>query len=272
MSPDSSEAREQKLEIRRAERAEKARSVFPLFPELRGRTWLEFLREELSDEPALSFENDDDDPNSTSVDVYSARGHIFVYLSREKMRAYGSLWDRGVCAGELSSPSLSGTVAFLRAALARATTIAEIQSEMSDFRAYEAGLVQDNGAEAYLDYRWQELLQYLEESSKYLMVAQVYRLAQIASQQPQLRQLRAYTSHNRFCFSRCAGFPFTSDCPSAQPFGEDYFQVYADSATSGWHENPIGFGNAEQAAQMLANALPPNCGPAVLGTADDLEN
>lgn len=268
----NSKSREEKERIRIAERAEKARSVFPLFPELRGRTWLEFLREELRDEPALSLGEFEESPVTTSVDVCSKRGHIYLDLSAEKRRVCGDLWDRGVSAGELSAPSLTGAIAFLRAALARETPVATIQAEMPFFRAYEAGLIQDKGREAYLDYRWEELFKYLKESSRYLLIAQNYMLAQAVSQTPKLRQLRPYTSHDLFSFSRCLGYPFSSDCPSSQPIGEDQFQVYGASAPGEWHNNPIGIGNAHEAARMLADALPPNCGPAVLGTADDLES
>lgn len=271
MASESAQKREQKAEIRRAERAERARSVFPLFPELRGRTWLEFLREELSDEPSLSFNTGKSGPITVSVDVRSKRGHITVHLSKDRMEADGNLWDRGVSAGKLSSPSLAGTTAFLRAALARDTPVATIQAEMPFFRAFEAGLVQDKGRDVYLDYEWRELFRVLDEYSKYFQFAQLYKLAQIASEAPKLRQLRPYTSVGRFCFSRCLGFPFSYDCPSALWMGEEQFQVYGASAMNEWSKNPVGIGNATEAAQMLANALPPGCGPAVLGTADDLK-
>ena len=271
MPNESPEEREQRLEIRRVERAARARSVFPLFPELRGRTWLEFLREELSDEPSLSFDTGKSGPITVSIDVRSKRGHITVHLSAEKLKSYGNLWDRGVSAGELSSASLADTVAFLRTALARDTPVGTIQSEMPFFRAFESGLIQDKGRDAYLDYQWRELFRVLEENLEYFVFAQIYKLAQIASQTPKLRQLLPYTSVGRFCFSRCLGFPFSYDCPSAQAFGENYFQVYASNGMNEWDKNPIGFGNATEAAQMLVDALPPDCGPAVLGTADDLK-
>ncbi len=271
MASESAQEREKKMEIRRAERAARARSVFPLFPELRGRTWLEFLREELSDEPSLSFDTGKSGPITVSVDVRSKRGHITVHLSAERLESYGDLWDRGVPAGRLSCSSLTDTVAFLRAALARDTPVGTIQSEMPFFRASESGLIQDKGRDAYLDYQWQELFKILEENSEFFMFAKLYKLAQIASETPKLRQLLPYTSVGRFCFSHCLGFPFSYDCPSAQWMGENQIQVYGASGMNGWHNHPVGIGNAHEAAQMLADALPPNCGPAILGTADDLK-
>ena len=271
MASESSQEREKNREIRRAERAIRARSVFPLFPELRGRTWLEFLCDELSDEPSLSFHTAKCSLITDVVDVRSKRGHIRVALSVERLESRGDLWDRGVPAGRLSCSSLANTVAFLRAALAHDTSVGMIQSEMPFFRASESGLIQDKGRDAYLDYQWGELFRVLDENSKYFTFAQLYKLAQIASQMPELRQLRPYTSVGRFCFSRCLGFPFSYDCPSAQAIAEKQIQVYAASPMNEWHKNPVGIGNATEAAQMLADALPSNCGPAILGTADDLK-
>ena len=144
---------------------------------------------------------------------------------------------------------------------------------MPFFRASEAGLIQDEGVEAYLDFTWKNLLYYLEESSQYLQIARAYALAQVVSQAPKLRQLRAYTSYSRFCFSRCTGYPFTYDCPSANWIGDDQFEVYAPTNPPGdWHKNGVGKGGDVFAtAQLLVEHLPPNCGPAVLGTADDLK-
>ena len=113
MPSESAQNREQQTELRSAARAQRARAVFPLFPELKGRTWLEFLREELHDEPSLSLHTFRRDPITVSVDVRSKRGHITVHLSREKLEVYGDLWDRGVSAGRVASFSLADTAHFL---------------------------------------------------------------------------------------------------------------------------------------------------------------
>jgi hypothetical protein len=87
---------------------------------------------------------------------------------------------------------------------------------------------------------------------------------QAAARRPELRQLFPYTSLNRFCFSRCTGYPFTRDTPLVQPVENGEYEVVLEDVV-------LGRGNAEQAAKLVVAHLPPGCGPAVPGTADDLE-
>lgn len=87
-----------------------------------------------------------------------------------------------------------------------------------------------------------------------------------AAAEPKLRQLFPFTSLNRFCFSRCTGYPFTRDTPDVVPLGHDEFEVISFTGES------LGRGNAEAAVALVVAALPPNCGPAVPGTAKQLSD
>jgi hypothetical protein len=79
-----------------------------------------------------------------------------------------------------------------------------------------------------------------------------------------LRRLFPYTSLNIFCFSRCTGYPFTLDTPFVRPVMENWYEVMSASGLV------LGRGDAEAAAELVVANLPPGCGPAVPGTADDL--
>src|SRR5258708_4271848 len=100
---------------------------------------------------------------------------------------------------------------------------------------------------------------------------------------PVLRRLFPFTSLVWLCFSRCTGYPFSGDCPSvcssrwipdlaARPtpeqraaLGSEKPYTVADSKG-----RFLGEGNAAEAIELIVRHLPPNCGPAVQGTADDL--
>src|SRR6185503_9104919 len=97
-------------------------------------------------------------------------------------------------------------------------------------------------------------------------------LIEAAMQQPELRQLFPFTSLYSLHFSRTTGFPFTNDCPYAVPIENSRFRVYKprgeDFTAMG---ETIGEGDVTEAIAMLVSNLPPDCGPAVEGTAKDLE-
>ncbi len=86
-----------------------------------------------------------------------------------------------------------------------------------------------------------------------------------AYETPRLRQLFPFTSLSRFCFSRCTGYPYTTDCPI----------VWSTSAGRYTVSVP-GVGDFEgleldEAVQSVLQHLPKNAGPAVDGTSEDLD-
>src|SRR5262249_37534363 len=87
---------------------------------------------------------------------------------------------------------------------------------------------------------------------------------------PALRRLFPFTSLYSLCFSRCTGYPFSGDCPSAAPAG-DIRRGAADPRfrVTDAKGGLLGEGTAAEAVEWLVQHLPPNCGPAVQGTADE---
>lgn len=116
----------------------------------------------------------------------------------------------------------------------------------------------ENGGE--VEQKWQSLLESLPE-----MYPELNDFVQEASQRPRLRQLFPYTSLNTFCFSRCTGYPYTKDLPIVVPVKENAYEVISRDGKA------LGSGNANWAANIVEANLPENCGPAVTGTAEDLE-
>ena len=81
-------------------------------------------------------------------------------------------------------------------------------------------------------------------------------------------ELYPFTSHNILNFSRCTGICRTSgDIPGISPEPDGRYRVLRDHLRSN-----LGIGSAEEAVAIVIAHLPPNCGPAVSGTADDLPN
>jgi hypothetical protein len=114
--------------------------------------------------------------------------------------------------------------------------------------------------------RWQR---YLSNPAMLYGIEALGDFIKAAAARPELRQLFPYTSLHTFCFSRCTGFPYTEDTPRVTPSRDGYVVRLAKSALD---PRPLllGRGDAETAADLVVKHLPPGCGPAVAGTAEDL--
>ncbi len=97
-------------------------------------------------------------------------------------------------------------------------------------------------------------------------------LIEAAYAQPELRVLFPFHSHRTLNFSRCTGFPYTHDVPVISPGTNGKYRI------TWWHDrSPDGPAIAvadspyDAVAVVIAH-LPDNCGPAVAGAANDLDN
>lgn len=96
-------------------------------------------------------------------------------------------------------------------------------------------------------------------------------LIEAAYAQPRLRALYPFHSHRSLHFSRCTGFPYTHDIPVIDPRPDGTYRVVW------WHDrSPDGPAIAEadnphDAVALVIAHLPNDCGPAVAGTANDLD-
>ncbi|MFJ8039117.1 DUF6193 family natural product biosynthesis protein [Kitasatospora sp. NPDC096147] len=91
-------------------------------------------------------------------------------------------------------------------------------------------------------------------------------LLDLAHAEPSLRQLFPWTGMGELHFSRCTEFGWTWDIPYIQPAAGGTY----------WVSGPLrsqAVGPAETAAKavaMVVELLPPGCGPAFVGTPEEL--
>jgi hypothetical protein len=86
-----------------------------------------------------------------------------------------------------------------------------------------------------------------------------------AYKHPKLRQLFPFTSLNTFCLSRCTGYPYTNDLPIVIPAKNNEYEVVTRDGKG------FGPGNAKWAVKTVEANLPENCGPAIIGTAEEMD-
>jgi Family of unknown function (DUF6193) len=91
-------------------------------------------------------------------------------------------------------------------------------------------------------------------------------LLEAAYAEPRLRQLFPWTGMGELHFSRCTEWPWAWDIPYIRPAAEGEYRVSGPlrSESVGPAATP------QQAVTMVVARLPPNCGPAFVGTREEL--
>ncbi|MGV9291925.1 DUF6193 family natural product biosynthesis protein [Streptomyces sp. NPDC003719] len=91
-------------------------------------------------------------------------------------------------------------------------------------------------------------------------------LLEAACAEPRLRQLFPWTGMGELHFSRCTEWPWTWDIPYIQPAAGGTYWVSGPRRS----ETVGPAATAQEAVAMVVRRLPAGCGPAFLGTAEEL--
>jgi len=180
-----------------------------------------------------------------------------IYIGAEKRRFVFDLWRHGVSLANGATPEILEMARAIDEWITTDRTTSDLASAFPFVVASEDAAAYERG-EA-VEFRWQKYL-----VSDHWLDSELTTFAAAAAAEPRLRQLFPFTSMFTFCFSRCTGFPFTKDTPTVRSRGSGVYEVFSASGQS------LGRGTAAEAAALVVAALPPDCGPAVAGTADDL--
>lgn len=168
-----------------------------------------------------------------------------------------NFWDRGVVLADAKTPDLLEATRCLHAWVSGTGKISVLSIQFPMIRLRPIAEPFENDRE--VEWKWDHL-----EATTKTDMPELYPLIVAAKCRSELRILFPVTSHNVLGFSRCTGYPYTHDCPHAVPTHGQQFKVYAPGGQR------LGPGDADQAVQWLIDHLPPNAGPAVKGTAEEL--
>lgn len=189
-------------------------------------------------------------------------------------------WDRGVCLAHASTPVLAKVAEVINAWIAKDVSTAELQRQFPFVSVEPTADSHEKGAAAEVERQWQALYSRVKSEEHH---AELVPLVELAMEVPVLRRLFPFTSLVWLCFSRCTGYPFSGDCPSAcssrwipeetarptpkqrAALGRPRRYTVADSKG-----NFLGEGDTAETIELLVQNLPANCGPAIQGTADNL--
>jgi hypothetical protein len=181
----------------------------------------------------------------------TSRRHGDITCAMEERLFLASFWELGVELVRLQTMSPDILTGALLAWYVDATSTSVLRHLITEVRVLDHAAAYEAGASAYVDYRWSELASYDNGPCFAEMV-------DAAGRRPELRQLLPFTSHDRLCFSRGTGYPFTKDCPSIRPLKAGMYQVQVN-------QRSLGTADLDKALGIVVGNLPPGVGPAMHG-------
>ncbi len=179
-------------------------------------------------------------------------------------------WDRGVCLGHVNTSSPEEAAKLLDAWIGQNTAPRQLKQQFPFVEFSEAADAYVAGAAVYVEQKWERLHKTVVEDKFFSVLASV---VQTAHSHPILGKLMPFTSMNRLGFSQCTGYPFLVPCPFIIPASrpddvsngaESQYEVQDDNGKT------LARGNASVIVDYIVSCLPPDCGPAFLGSADEL--
>lgn len=245
---------------------QKPQTELPLYPDIESHGSLARLYDALFLEIG-SFLDCEDSPLFGRTGARVEHGNRFsqLVIAAQQRSFHFDFWQDGVCLTSFWLPEPAPIAQVLHQLLALNRNPLEVEAEFSWFRLDDKARTFLDGTQAYVDNQWQQLEEWMRNDPAF---KQLHPVLVAAHAHPQLGILYPFTSLYSLQFSRCTGYPFDCPCagiwafPNAQP---DDYQVHA------WGVNAdIEFkGILEDAINFIAAQLPPDCGPARRGTADD---
>lgn len=188
--------------------------------------------------------------------------YVSTLAASEDRRFLMEFWDRGVMLAKAGTGDLPET--------ARAIALWQRGAQLRELKAACPFVEYGPVAEAHergeaVEATWAI---YRTTSARHVD----HDLIEAAYAQPRLRALFPFHSHRTLNFSRCTGFPYTHDLPVIDPRPDGTYRVVW------WHDrSPDGpaigeADNPHEAVALIIAHLPDKCGPAVVGTANDLDS
>jgi hypothetical protein len=201
------------------------------------------------------------------VYAYVERGerHSQVKIAAHARKFHVDFWNQGVQYHSAGLTDLAEVGRAIAVFQLEKVSIKGMAARFSWFKLNKSALNHERGADYFVAEKWRSLLAW-EPEPRERIFRKLLPLIHEAATRPALRQLLPFTSLHRLCFSRTTGFPYSYDCPLAQPIESGRFRVMTAD-----EKMVLGEGDVVQAADIIVANLPQDCGPAIHGTAENLK-
>jgi hypothetical protein len=180
-----------------------------------------------------------------------------IYLAGHSKLYLPDFWRDGVCLAHGTIDNIVSLAEIINYWLFSECSSVELGEKFQFVTLNDDAVVYDEGRE--VDYKWNYIHTH---SSK----ASIKNVVELAMKDEVLKLLYPYTSLNTLCFSRCTGYPYTTDTPMISPVSSSTFEVRLSDNTI------IGIGSPEEAIKMVKDNLPPGIQPAKPGIASDIDS
>jgi hypothetical protein len=236
------------MEPERSLELDSAPETNPLYPELASAGLANAIASSLPPDPRLRVTTMELLPG---VVVGSEPRFAQIYAARRTHIYIVECWEIGIAVGAANTPNIDSVTEVVTAWILTQCSIEELERRFR-FIPNKAGraVMEDTVVES----AWTTLMNRAP--------AELRDLIDAAARAQELRKLFPYVSLNRLCFSRCTGYPYTKDCPSARPLAAGRYVVLGPDAKI------LGEGDSSAAVSLLVEHLPPGIGAATAGTAD----
>jgi hypothetical protein len=186
-----------------------------------------------------------------------------IYVASQQRLFMPDFWSRGVCMAGGGSADLSQVALAIHQWLSTPNQrVAEMANTFSWIKPAESASAFEDGRA--VDYKWDKMLNDTRKPDY------VHKMIEAAAREPRLRMLFPFLSLHSLHFSRCTGFPYTTDIPYIWPIDSKQYLVFVSQAIKGGQE--LGRGDLDFAIWLVLELMPSNIGPARDGTAEDLES
>jgi len=219
-------------------------------------------------------------------------GCAFIYKGSRKSQVSTAMHERsfsvdfrnrGFTYGQGWTNDLTEVARAIEIFLVQEGSTARMKSEFGWFVEEGGERILQELAASHTAQCWENLEKGLRKEARFLeeneeppsFVNEVVKLIPLVSEaakRPELRQLMPFTSLFFLCLSRTTMFPWVTVKCMARPIENGRFRISNGNWGVNWDgDGVLGEGDAVQAADILVANLPPNCGPAIHGTAEEWE-
>jgi hypothetical protein len=182
-----------------------------------------------------------------------------IHTAKNERLFLFDFWDQGVYLAHAGTHSLPQVAEAVDAWISKRVRMRELQRLFPFVGVAPGAEAHEEGAAAEVEWQWAALHERITRE-----LPKLEPLVANAKEVPALRCLFPFTSLYSLCFSRCTGYRFSADYPSACPTSEGRYRVSDSKGIC------LGEGDAATAVKLIVQHLPPNTGPAIQGTVEDL--
>jgi len=180
-----------------------------------------------------------------------------IFIAKYKRTFSVDYWKQGVCLAHSSIGNKRNVALSINEWIINNNNIKEF-TEKYPFVIFN-DIAEDFENNNEVDYSWKKYLKEIPKSHPELkdFVFESYKNNKI-------KKLFPYMSLNNFCFSRCTGYPYTTDCP----------YVYVENGIiiiKNRKGKILGKGNVEESIKIILDNIPDDFSFAVKGIADELD-